>query len=134
MFNLIVTCVGSKNFDGPSIRDVIDDLLKKDINNDVETLFLTWKDRLNEHKLKSHNAQAKSIYKGPVWNPSIEAFQMIKETSNLWIISCGYGFINYKEKISGYHATFKPRVEDTLLRNEYFFKMRKRDIKKMIVK
>jgi len=130
MFNLIVTCVGSKNFEGPSIHDVIDVLLKQGINNDVEALFATWKNKLTEHKSISHRTQAAYVYKGPVWNPSIEAFEMIKGPRNLWIISCGYGFINYKEEISGYHATFKPRVEDTLLRNDFFSAMGKKDVKK----
>ena len=129
MFNLVVTCVGSKNFDGPSIRGVIDDLLKQDINNNVETLFTSWKERLNEQST-SYKTQAASVYKGPMWNSSIEAFKKIKEPSNLWIISCGYGFINYKQEITSYHATFKPRADDTLLRNDYFFTLGKKDVKK----
>ncbi len=43
MFNLVVTCVGSKNYKGPSVRNTIINLARRGIKDDVKELFNEWK-------------------------------------------------------------------------------------------
>lgn len=121
MFNLIVTCVGSKKYEGPTIKDALTSLRQKGIRDDVNELFENWKKVIFE-RIKSSNYLPKvhDVYKGSMWKASIEAFEEINEPKQLWIISCGFGLINSKEKITGYHATFK-RGEEDCIYNKYYF-------------
>lgn len=131
MFHLIVTCVGSKNYEGPSVKNAIDILLQKEIRNDTEELFKEWKNTLTNHMNSStFLPEASSVYKGSMWNASMEAFRGINEPSQLWIVSCGFGLINAKEKISGYHATFKSGVDDSVNNQDYFYGSDKGEVKK----
>jgi len=126
-----VTCVGSKNYEGPSIRNTLDALIERGKKNYVEGLFREWKRTLLQHMHSSPTLpEARSIYRGALWNASLEAFKRIQEPCNLWIMSCGFGFINAQEKISGYHATFKTGVEDSLFNSNYFNSMKKENVKK----
>ncbi|MHA1280671.1 MAG: hypothetical protein ACTSQ8_26245 [Candidatus Helarchaeota archaeon] len=131
MFNLVVTCVGSKNYEGPSINKAISNLANNGIKDDVKELFNEWKNMLTSH-MKSFSSlpKAKNIYSGAMWNASVEAFNRIKEERQLWIMSCGFGFINSKENISGYHATFKRRENDSLYNTNYFTGLKNIDVKK----
>lgn len=49
MFHLVVTCVGSKNYEGPSIKNAITNLIHRGTKNDVEELFKEWKIMLVKH-------------------------------------------------------------------------------------
>ena len=60
----------------------------------------------------------------------MDAFRKINEPAKLWIMSCGYGFINSEEKISGYKATFKPREEDSLYHKGFFSCISEDEVKK----
>ena len=112
MFNLIVTCVGSKNYEGPSINTAIEKLKAEGKTNDIKLLYSEWKNLLLQNiKTTSNPPPAYTVYKGGMWNASMDAFRKIKEPAKLWIMSCGYGFINSDDKLSGYKATFKPRKE-----------------------
>lgn len=120
MFNLIVTCVGSKNLHGPSIRDA-----KKKLNgyggqNDVQRLFQEWKGILNRNTKENKVIKAVDLYKGDMWKASLEAFDAISDKKQLWIISCGYGFINSEESISGYHSTFSNSKDDSIYDKQIF--------------
>ena len=131
MFNLVVTCVGSKNYEGSSIKDSISNLISKGTNDDVEKLFKEWKKMLVKHmNSQSFSPKARNVYKGAMWNASIEAFNRIKGARQLWIMSCGFGFINSEEEISGYHATFKPRKNDSLCNSNYFHRLKDTEVKK----
>jgi len=141
MFHLIVTCVGSKKEEGPSIKKAITNLLNKGIKDDVEELFNEWKNMLIQHmKSLSFLPKAKDVYMGAMWNASIDAFKQIKEEGQLWIISCGFGFINSEDSISGYQATFKREKRDkneekndkndSLYNTEYFNRLEYIDVKK----
>ena len=131
MFNLVVTCVGSKKYKGPSIKRAIMSLIRKGIKNDIEELFNEWKNMLIQHmRSLSFLPKARDVYVGAMWNASIEAFKQIKEDRQLWIMSCGFGFINSDELISGYHATFKQRENDSLYNTEYFNRLKYIDVKK----
>jgi hypothetical protein len=70
-------------------------------------------------------SEAHHVYKGGMWNASIEAYNNIKGPSQIWIISCGFGLIYAAEKICGYHATFKTREEDSLYNPAYFDSIKK---------
>ena len=39
MFNLVVTCVGRKNYKGPSVKNTIINLARGGIKDDVKELF-----------------------------------------------------------------------------------------------
>lgn len=65
-----------------------------------------------------------------MWNASIDAFNRINGDKQLWIMSCGFGFINYEENISGYHATFRLRENDSLYNPDYFYRLKSNDVKK----
>ncbi|RLI69997.1 hypothetical protein DRO97_11295, partial [Archaeoglobales archaeon] len=131
MFNLVVTCVGSKNYDGPSIKNAIDNLIRLGIKDDVEELFKEWKKMLTNHmKSSSFLPKASNVYRGAMWNASIEAFNRINDPKRLWIMSCGFGFINSEERISGYHATFKSRENDSLYNKSYFHRLKESEVKK----
>ncbi|MDG5801050.1 hypothetical protein QA597_11830 [Marinilabiliaceae bacterium ANBcel2] len=120
MFNLIVTCVGSKKNKGSSIRDAKEKLISNGVQNDVTSLFREWKEILERHIEEDNVSKAVDLYKGGMWNASLEAFDAIKDQKQLWIISCGYGFINSEESISGYHATFGRNKEDSLYDKNIF--------------
>ena len=131
MFNLVVSCVKSKKYEGFSIKNAITNLLHNGINDDVEQLFEEWKQILVHHmKSLSLLPQAQYLYKGAMWNASIEAFNKINEPRQLWIMSCGFGFVNSEEKISGYKATFKSGENDSLYNSNYFQKLKKIEVKK----
>ena len=131
MFNLIVTCVGSKKYEGPSIREAVLNLLGKGIRDDVNELYNEW-NRLILKNIESSSLlrKANEIYKGPMWSASIDAFNEINEPKQLWIISCGFGFINSEEKITGYHATFKPGEKDSVYNKEYFNFLGENEVKR----
>ena len=59
--NLSKTCVGSKNYKGPSVTQ-----------NIKSSPFLY---------------EAKEVYKGAMWNASIDAFNEINEDRQLWILN-----------------------------------------------
>ena len=121
MFNLIVTCVGGKNYEGPSIREAINNVLGREIRNDAETLFSEWKSIINRFiKNPCALCSAQHLYKGAMWSASLEAFNEIVGNKKLWIISCGFGLISSEDKISGYKVTFKPRQQDSVYTEEYF--------------
>ena len=129
MFNLVVTCVGSKNYKGPSVRNTIINLARRGIKDDVKELFNEWTNVLTQNiKSSPFLYEAKEVYKGAMWNASIDAFNEINEDRQLWIMSCGFGFINSKEKISGYHATFKRRENDSLYDSDYFNRLKNIDV------
>ncbi len=131
MFHLIVTCVGSKKEEGPSIKKAITNLLNKGIKDDVEELFNEWKNMLIQHmESLSSLPKARDLYTGAMWNASIKAFEQIKEERQLWIISCGFGFINSEELICGYQATFKLGEDDSLYNKDYFNRLKYIDVKK----
>lgn len=131
MFHLVVTGVGYKNFEGPSIKCIIENLNQREIINDLKLLFKEWKKTLRQHMDSlSFLPEASSVYRGPMWKASMESFNKINGPYNLWIISSGFGFINYKDKISGYHATFKSRYHDSIYRQEYFFNNKKSEVNK----
>lgn len=130
MFNLIVTCVSDKNYEGPSIQEVITYLCQKGIKDDVDKLFEEWKRMLIQYRDSSFPPEARSVYKKAMWWASIDAFNEIIEDGRLWIISCGFGFINSEEKITGYHATFQTGKKDSLYDLKYFQKLNHRDVKK----
>lgn len=130
VFNLVVTCVGSKNFSGPSIRDCIVNLLNRGVNNNVTILFNDWRNTLINFMQTATIAPAQRIYKGSMWNASIEAFQEIKGQSELWIISAGFGFINAKSNICGYKATFKLGANDSIYDKNYFTRLSKVQVSK----
>lgn len=131
MFNLVVTCVGSKNYEGSSIKKAIFNLANKGIKDNVEELFNEWKDMLTQHMNSfSSLPKAKEVYSGAMWNASIDALNGIKEERQLWIMSCGFGFINSEETISGYHSTFKRRENDSLYNTDYFNRLKNNDVKK----
>jgi len=131
MFNLIVTCVGSKKYEGPTIRDTLTSLQQKGIRDDVNELFENWKKVIFE-RIKSSNYLPKvhDVYKGSMWNASIEAFEEINEPKQLWIISCGFGLINSEENITGYHATFKRGEEDSVYNKYYFPTLGENEVKR----
>ena len=122
MFNLIVTCVGSKNFEGPSIGQVCRDLISRDVKNDVDALFHEWKKTINEFKENAPSCSAKDLYKGPMWSASLEAFEEISGPKRLWIISSGFGLISSMDRMCGYSATFKPGQRDSIYNKEFFTK------------
>jgi len=131
MFNLVVTCVGSKNYKGPSIKNAIVNLLHLGIRDDVNGLFNEWQKMLVKHlNSQSVSPKARNVYKGAMWTASIEAFNGINGDRQLWIISCGVGFINSEEGISGYHATFQPRKNDSLYNLNYFCRLKNIEVKK----
>jgi hypothetical protein len=131
MLNLVVTCVGSKNYEGPSIKNAIVNLLHLGIRDDVNELFKEWQKMLVKHmNSQSFSPKARNVYKGAMWSASIDAFNRINGDRQLWIISCGFGFINSEEGISGYHATFKPRENDSLYNSNYFYKFIDTEVKK----
>lgn len=106
MFNLVVTCVGSKNLKGPSIGQVCYDLICRDVKNDVDALFSEWRKRLNKFRETAPSWFAKDLYKGAMWSASLEAFEEVSGPKELWIISCGFGLISSMDRICGYGATF----------------------------
>lgn len=129
MFHLVVTCVASKNYGGPSIKDTICNMLNKDIQNDIEILFLEWKKALEQQMGQPSNiSQAQNIYKGPMWNASVDAFNAIEGEKKLWIISCGFGLINRNDNICGYHATFKSSANDSIYNKHYFTTLKRIDV------
>jgi len=127
MFHLVVTCVDRKVSEGPSISDSIDELLKQGINNDVGALFSHWKLCLAREK---RNLVAHDLYGGSLWSASLEAFREIQGEKTLWIISCGYGLVSGEDKITGYHATFKPGKKDSVFNKKYFTETRSDEVSK----
>ena len=108
VFNLVVTCVGSKNKEGPYIEKAAGNLIKKGVKNSISALYNEWTILLEDYMSKEeYLTQAEKLYKGPMWNASLDAFDSIEGTRNLWIISCGFGFISARDEVCGYHATFK---------------------------
>ncbi len=132
MFHLIVTCVGKKKLEGPSITTAIDNLIRKGINNDVSSLFEEWTNILQQPTLPRQ--QAIDVYAAALWSASCEAYNTAKSCTNnkanLWIISCGYGLINHSDKITGYCATFKANVCDSLYQRKYFGNLNPIDLSK----
>jgi hypothetical protein len=121
VFNLLVTCVGSKSREGPSIKDVLNGLLANGKRNDIDALFTEWKKVLTQQMAApGHLTEARWLYKGPLWNASMDAFNKIKQPRNLWVISCGFGLINSGQMLSGYKATFKLRESDSLFDRNFF--------------
>lgn len=118
-FNLVVTCVKSKKCENPKIGGIFEDLLRNGIRNDTEKLFEEWKSRLTQHMKRENVHKSSDLYKGAQWKASKKAFEQIRRPRELWIISCGFGFINSEEKISGYCATFG-RGEDSIYNRKYF--------------
>lgn len=58
MFNLIVTCVSDKNYEGPSIQEVITNLCLRGIKDDVDKLFEEWKRMLIQYRDSSFPSEA----------------------------------------------------------------------------
>lgn len=143
MLNLIVTCVSKKKYKGPSIQEVITNLSQDGIKDDVDKLFEEWKRMLIQYRDSEeweeewkdqyrdpHPPEARSVYKKDMWEATNDAFNEIKREGRLWIISCGFGFINSEEKITGYHATFQNGKKDSLFDKKYFQNLDHRDVKK----
>jgi hypothetical protein len=127
MFNLIVTCVGGKNYPGPSIADSISDLINHGYKNDIHKLHSNWTELL--HLNNQNLAKALDMYTGSLWSASLEAFEEIQGEKHLWIMSCGYGLISYRDPITGYHATFKRYECDSIYNKAYFTNLKEIDVK-----
>jgi hypothetical protein len=125
VFNLVVTCVGSKNFSGPTIRDCTVNCLNRGVKNSVTTLFKDWRNTVVDFMRTNTIVPAQKMYKGGMWNASIEALQEIQGPSKLRILSAGFGFINANTNICGYKTTFKLGATDSIYNKNYFSQLSK---------
>lgn len=99
--NLILPCVATKNWSGPSMLDM-------PLCETMEELHAEWLKRLSDNTLQ--RGRAIDLYSGKNWNTYMDSAARLSAFFDLdvFIASAGLGLIRIEQTVPSYDASFSP--------------------------